>query len=269
MDIMNLLPEGRYNDVDDLLAFISIYDDQQRTKVYFKLLEDNREDIKAKVCVELGCGLGLMSEKMAQLGARRIYAVEMNPYLYELARSRLSCYKNVTVVRADAQDFVPPEPVYTLVHEFYGQMLYDEELYILENLKWKPRLVLPDGGRLMAGLTWVDYFEDEVVNSQMLKYLEDVLVSGLFDEEDLELWIDVAQFRYGQKFPGAFEVDLAGEKGDLLYMGLKITHQGQEVCQAGVCDNWSYVWTWRNKNRFRLSFVPGERAPEVVFDWIN
>ena len=265
---MNILPEGRYNDVDDLLAFISIYDDQQRTKAYFRLLEDNSEDIRDRVCVELGCGLGLMSEKMAQLGARRVYAVEVNPYLYELAKERLSKYNNVTVIHADAREFVPPEPVYTLVHEFYGQMLYDEELYILENLKWKPRLVLPDGGKLMAGLTWIDDFEDDVVDSNFMKYLDGVLVSGLFDEEGLELWIDVAEFRYNGLFPGFFDVDISGQQGDLMYMGLKILHQGQEICQAGLCDNWSFVWTYRRGDRFNLRFVKGDRSPEVEFQWL-
>ena len=266
---MNILPEGRYNDVDDLLAFISIYDDQERTKAYFQLLEDNRGDIKGKVCVELGCGLGLMSEKMAQLGARRVYAVEVNPYLYELARERLARYKNVSVIHADARDFIPPEEVHTLVHEFYGQMVYDEELYILENLKWQPRLVLPDGGKLMAGLAWADDFEDEVVDSNFMKYLDGVLVSGLFDEEGLDLKIDICEFRYKMPFARSFDVDISGQEGDLMYMGLKILHQGQEFCQAGICDNWSYVWTYRSGDRFNLRFVEGERAPEVEFHWLE
>ncbi len=269
MDIMNLLPEDRYNQVDDLLAFISIYDDHNRTRAFLQLLEDNAEDIRGKVCVELGTGIGLLSEKMAQLGARKVYAVEVNPFLFQIAQKRLSRYKNVELIQADARNFVPPEPVHTLVHEFYGQLLYDEELYILDQLPWKPAVVLPDGGKLAAGLMDIEEFDDPVVNADFMQQLSGVLVSGLFDEEDVPLDFDVVEFRYGKPFPLKVRKDISAYQGNLLYFGLKVMHQGQEICQAGICSNWSYVWTWRAGNVFEIEFVSGARAPEVIFQWID
>ncbi len=268
MDIINLLPEDKYNVVDDFLTFISIYDDQNRTKAYFDLLEAHKSQIKNKICVELGTGLGLLAEKMAQMGAKRVYAVEVNPLLFNLANRRLNKYENVTVILADAREFIPPEPVDTLVQEFYGQMLYDEELYILERLKWQPKLVLPDGGKLLAGLTKVELFDDPVVNLDVIKQLENVLVSGLFDEHGLELKFEISRFKYGSKFKKSVTYTLPDTEDNLLYFGLEITHDGQPVCRAGVCDNWSYVWTYKAGRRFNLRFVKGERAPEVKFRWL-
>ncbi len=269
MDILNRLPQARYEAVDDLLAFISIYDDEVRTRRYFELLEAHRSDICGKVCVELGCGLGLLSEKLARLGARRIYAVERNPHLFALAQKRLSPYEAVVMVQADARAFVPPEAIDVLVHEFYGQLLYDEELHLLDALRWRPRLWLPDGGRLRGGLTWVEAMADEVVTPEVVRQLEGVLVSGLYDEQGLPYQFDVLEWQAtaGLHVPPA--ISLAGKKGDLLYLGLEVTHAGQVVCQAGICANWSYAWTWRAADRFRLFFEPGTRAPEAVFEWLS
>jgi len=69
MDIVNKLPEERFADVDDLLAFVSIYDDEERTRSYVSMLRRHRELIEDKVVVEAGCGLGLFSAEMARLGA--------------------------------------------------------------------------------------------------------------------------------------------------------------------------------------------------------
>jgi len=70
VDILNRLPEDRYNEVDDLLTFVSIYDDDERTRAYEAMLRRHRDLIEGKVVVEAGCGLGIFSAAMARLGAR-------------------------------------------------------------------------------------------------------------------------------------------------------------------------------------------------------
>ncbi len=267
MDILNRLPEKRFEELDDLLAFISIYDDELRTQRYFELLEAHCADIQGSVCVELGCGLGLMSERLAQLGARKVFAVEHNPHLFVLASEKLQTYSNVEVVHADARTFRPSESVDVLVHEFYGQLLYDEELYVLDQLPWRPHLVLPNEGKLRAGLTSAASMTDEVVTPAVVRQLEGALVSGLFDEDNLPLQFDVATWQWGLGLALPSVVDLSGRQGDLLYFGLEVCHEGQLICRAGTCSNWSYAWTWRAAQRFRLWFAQGARAPEACFEW--
>ena len=85
MDILNVLPEATFAALDDLLTFISIYDDRARTRAYLRLLRAHRRTIAGAVCVDAGCGMGYFSEELVRLGARRVYAVEANPHLYALA----------------------------------------------------------------------------------------------------------------------------------------------------------------------------------------
>lgn len=267
MDIMNELPDKQFEQLDDLLAFVSIYDDDLRKESYFRLLESHEAQIKGAVCAEAGCGFGLMAEKMAQLGARRVYAIEANHHLYEIARQRLRQYKDVVVIHADIRDFKPPEPVSILVHEFFGQLLFDEDINVLNQLQFKPAQILPNKAILELGLLNSADFVDDVVTYHVLSELHGALVSGLFEGEDVIPDLPVMQWRPGLDRYKA-EINLEGREGDLLCFGLKIYHNEKFICRAEECDNWSYVWTPRVGDVFRLEFEPGDRGAEVKFSWV-
>ncbi len=265
---MNELPDEQFEQIDDLLAFVSIYDDDNRREAYFRLLEEHEAQIKGVVCVEAGCGFGVMAEKMAQLGARRVYAVEANPHLYAVARQNLRPYKNVRVVHSDIRDFQPPEPVSILVHEFFGQLLFDEDIHVLNQLQFVPDQILPNKAILELKLLSSANFVDEVVTADVLQKLRGALVSGLFDAEDVVPDVPIMQWQPGLK-QFAAEFHLKDRRGDLLCFGLKIFHDQKIVCRAEECDNWSYVWTPRAGDAFRLEFTPGERGAEVTFNWLS
>ncbi|HPG38859.1 MAG TPA: methyltransferase domain-containing protein [bacterium] len=268
MDIINELPEKRFNELDDLLAFISIYDDDNRTRAYMEMLNQNRRKIKNKVCVEAGCGFGLISEYMAQLGAKKVYAVEMNPQLFQIARQRLCQYSNVELIYADILDFKPNEKVDVLVHELFGQMLYDEDIYTLDRLQFNPQLVLPDKAVLMGGCINSGELVDETVTPEIIQKLNGALVSGLFDDEEMELTFPIVPWQFDKCHYDTI-CDISSQEGDLLYMGLHILHNEQVICRAGECSNWSYIWTPRCGNRFSLSFKPSSRGTQVFFDWLK
>jgi hypothetical protein len=276
MDILNKVSAKRFEEIDSFLAFLSIYEDKEREKAYLRLLSDNAASIRGAVCVEAGSGLGVMSAKMATLGARKVYAVEANPELFQLSKERLARFPAVEVVHADIRDFDPPEPVAVLVHEFYGQLLYDEDLNVLSSLKFSPRLVLPDSGALLCGLADSDDWEDEVIDASVVKRFDSVIVSGLFDETDMRAPdIEVVSWSAKAGLSAPWKVDLAGRAGDLVYFGIEVRHGKTLVCRSALCDNWSYGWTWRKADRFRLSFAePGRRGPvprqpEALFEWLR
>ncbi len=269
MDIINVLPEEKFNNIDDLLTFISIYDDKNRTRAFLQLLENHKNEIKDKVCLEIGTGLGILSEKAARLGAHKVYAIERNPYLFQLARQRLKKYPNVQLLNIDITEFQPKEEIDIVIQELFGQLLYDEDIYVLENLKFKPKLILPTEAKLKVGATYVAEFEDEVVNQSMIKFLNGVLVSGLFDEEGLELQKEVIDYKFNSPLKRQAIIDISDLKGDLIYFGLEIYDKGKRICQAGVCDNWSFIWTYRAGNKFELKFEPTSRGSEVFFRWIE
>jgi SAM-dependent methyltransferase len=268
MDIVNRLSPRQFRTYDDLLAFISIYDDRQRLRAYRQLLQAHRQFIRGAVCMEAGCGLGILTSELLRLGAARVYAVERNRLLFQLARQRLGDNPRVQVVNADVRRFVPPEPIAVLVHDFYGMMLYDEELWVLEELPFRPALVLPNEGCLVAGLTESARVCDRTVTPEVFRMFTGVLVSGLFAEESLTGQWEVARWRYGEGLQ-LRPPDLAGASGDVLFFYLSVRHDGAELCRAGQCSNWPYVWTPRCGDRFVLGFRRrGEYGTEVLFRWV-
>jgi hypothetical protein len=273
MDILNHLSPRRFREVDDLLAFISIYDDTRRTRAFRALLRAHHKQIRGAVCVEGGCGLGLFAEEMAKLGARHVYAVEQNPLLSKMARQRfaelpVALSRRLEVIEMPLQEFRPPQKIDVLVHEFYGQLLYDEDLWVLEQLRFQPRLVLPDGGELLAGVVSSQRYLDRVVTPAALQSLQGVLVAGLFEERLHELQFPVLRWQFGKR-PSPITHNLGGAKGDLLCFGVAVTHQGRRICEAGRCPNWSYVWTPRQGNRFKLEFRPAAAGGNCHFEWLS
>jgi SAM-dependent methyltransferase len=274
MDILNHLPPRRFREADDLLAFISIYDDARRTRAFRKLLRAQQKQIRGAVCVEGGCGLGVLAIEMAKLGARKVYAVEQNPLLAKLARQRIAelpkrIAQRIEVIETPLQDFRPPQKIDVLVHEFYGQLLYDEDLWVLENLKFEPRRVLPDGGELLAGVVSAQKYVDRVLTADLLKSLEGALVAGLFEEKLRELQFPVLRWKFGKGL-SQIENNISERQGDLLCFGVAITHRGQRLCEAGRCPNWSYVWTPRAGDRFAFEFLPAANSGMAChFRWIE
>jgi hypothetical protein len=61
-------------------------------------------------------------------------------------------FRRLELVELPLENFQPPGHVHVLAQEVYGQLLYDEDLWVLEKLKFTPDLVLPDGGELRAGV---------------------------------------------------------------------------------------------------------------------
>ncbi len=273
MDILNHLAPRRFREVDDLLAFISIYDDERRTRAFRALLRAHHKQIRGAVCVEGGCGLGLFAEEMAKLGARHVFAVEQNPFMAKLARQRFAqlpaaLSRRLEVIEMPLQEFRPPQKIGVLIHEFYGQLLYDEDLWVLEHLQFQPKLVLPDGGELLAGVVLSQHYLDRIVSGELLKSLDGVLIAGLFEEKLRELEFPVLRWQFGKKLLQTTH-DLSGMKGDLLCFGVAVTHQGQRLCVAGHCSNWSYVWTSRVGDRFAFEFRPSTRGgKDCHFHWI-
>jgi SAM-dependent methyltransferase len=271
MDILNRLPEDRYNEVDDLLTFVSIYDDDERTRAYESMLRRHRDLIEGRVVVEAGCGLGLFSAEMARLGARKVYAVEVNPLLYALAAERVREHANVTLVQSDIRAFEPPETVDLLVHDFFGQMLYDEELCVLDTLRFRPARVLPDRAALRYGWARREGFCDEVVTPSVLRKLDGVLVSGLFEDEASYRFFRTAAEWSAQGGLELRENDLTGvgRPTDVLYFGIEIYDGEVLVGRSGCSANWSYVFTPRAGDRFRVGFESNGRFMEAVFTWDN
>jgi predicted RNA methylase len=94
------------------------------------------------VVLELGGGTGVLSWFAAQK-ARRVYCVERNPALARAAQSFLkhnSYGDRVSVVLADAMNYLPPEPVDVVICEMlHVGMLREKQLEVLRDFKERYR----------------------------------------------------------------------------------------------------------------------------------
>ncbi len=271
MDILNSLSRQRFREADDLLAFISIYDDDRRTRAFLKLIRSHARCVRGSVCAEGGAGLGIFAAEMAWLGAKKVYAVEQNGLLAKLARVRFrnlpkDISRRIELVETPLQHFQPPGPIHVLVHELYGQLLYDEDLWVLDHLRFHPDLVLPDGGELRAGIVSCRSYSDRVIAADVVRTLRGVLVSGLFEERLNELRAPILRWKFGEGLR-MLKHSFAKRKGDLLCLGLVVRHKDKDICEAGRCPNWAYAWTPRVGNAVSLRFRRSDAGVECSFRW--
>jgi len=270
LEILNQLPFKKYSALSDFLAFLGIYDDTVRRRVWKDLIMRHERAIRDGVVVEVGAGFGEFSRLAAEMGARKVYAVERNPYAYEILRRRLKGYRNVKVIKADALKFVPDEDVDVLIHDFYGPLLYDESLYVLDHLPYRPRAVLPNGGRLKVAVVSLDDLDDPVVDGDILEVLKGVIVADLFPIETPPPYDGesvVAEWRYGRGLRLEGSVDVGEMVGDLLMFYLEITHNGRVLCNSFECTNWSLGWTPRSGDVFEMKFRWDGEFTRVHFRW--
>ena len=116
------------------------------------LMDQNRmENFKAAIeyhvfpgakVLELGGGTGVLSWFAAQT-ASHVYCVELNPDLVKEARRLLAKNRHgdrVEVIQADAFEYLPPEPVDTVICEMiHVGMLREKQVQVIENFKQRYR----------------------------------------------------------------------------------------------------------------------------------
>jgi hypothetical protein len=177
----------------------------------------------------------------------------------------------VELVNSEIEDFEPSEKIDLLVHEFYGSMLYDENLFSLERLKFSPEMVFPDGGQLRAAVVNSSTIRDELVDNDILQQLHEILVGDLFPDHALkssDFDILVAEFSYPEGLK-TYDVDITGREGDLVAFSVFITHEGDVICDALRCENWSIVWTPRVGDKFRISYKIEDDFSSTNFQWLG
>ncbi len=269
MEILNQLPFKKYSALSDFLAFVGIYDDENRRRVWRELIERHEGAIRGGVVVEVGAGFGEFSLLALELGAKKVFAVERNPYAYEVLKERLGKYSNVKVVKADALKFSPGEPVDVVIHDFYGPLLYDESLYVIDNLPYRPGVVIPNGGALRVGSVRLEDLEDETVKEDVLRHLHGVIVGDLFPIDGpppMEVR-EVGDWRYGRGLNLQESVNVGDTVGDLLLFYLEVIHNGRTLCSSFECNNWPLGWTPRSGDVFSIAFRWDGEFTRTYFRW--
>ena len=80
------MPEDKYLEIDDFLAFLGVYEDRKRLVAFKRALRKFR----ARVVVEAGAGLGELAEALLRtLRPEKLYLIEDNRPAYEYLKKKL------------------------------------------------------------------------------------------------------------------------------------------------------------------------------------
>ncbi len=264
MEILNSLNWKKYSALMDFLAFVGMYDDANRTKAFKELMVRYERDFRNATVVEAGAGFGILGEFALELGARKVYLIERNKYMFNVLREKFSRNDRIKLVYGDVSRF--GKEVDILVHDLYGSLLYDESLYVLEKLAFRPKLILPNSGKLKYETVPKEELLDETVNLSVWKQFEGVLVSDIFAYEsnfhgkDYLLW----NVNEGLSFK---EVLLDAKEYDVLVFYMEVWHDDTLVCRTGECTNWSFVFTPVVSRKFEMKFRWKGDYMHVLFRW--
>ena len=263
MEILNKLPERKYLEIDDFLAFLGVYEDEGRLSAFKKALSK----YKRGVVVEAGAGLGELSEVILKtVRPRKLYLVEENSIAFEILRDKFKDYDNVKVVKSLVEEWEPLEEIDLLVQEFYGPLLYDESLESLNRLKFQPREIFPNRGFLKYQVVSLKDLDEPVITPKIWEKFKGILVSDIFWYfDDYKPHGTVLEW-HDRKLK-RFDVSIEEEKGDVLVLAVEVWHEDEKLCDPVLCPNWPFVFTPVAGRSFDIDFEYHAGIAEVIFNW--
>ncbi|HHG83280.1 MAG TPA: hypothetical protein ENJ82_00905 [Bacteroidetes bacterium] len=272
MELFNDLPEEREQAVEDFLTFIPIYESKRRFRSLNALLKRNKKLIRGKACLEAGAGRGLFSRSMSELGAEKVIAVERSAALFKVLQSELANVPNAQLHAGDIKEFVPKEQIDLLFHEFYGPLILDETILVLNSLKFEPEVILPDGGRLWAMPISEQQVRDAdpYYDPSWKEALSGALISDLLNGIPFQPTWKVFDWKVGDGPDGHLSYEFQMPEGaDFLALCGEITHQEKHVLNMWWTHNWPVIYTPVEGSRFRLEFDFDGRFTDILFKWLD
>ena len=84
--------------------------DTVRTRAYQRAIEENPDDFKDKMVLDIGCGTGILSIFAARAGAKHVYAIEnaeIALFAEEIIK-RNGLQSKITVIKGKMEEIVLP-----------------------------------------------------------------------------------------------------------------------------------------------------------------
>ena len=139
--------------------------DTVRTLTYQRSIENNKNDFKDKIVLDIGAGTGILSIFAARSGAKHVYAVE-NADIASYAREiiRKNGFENkITVIKGKMEEVqMPVDQVDIIISEWMGYFLLYESM--LDSILWaRDRYLNKENGKMLPDRAqlFVAAIEDE------------------------------------------------------------------------------------------------------------
>jgi len=105
--------------------------DTTRTRTYQRAIEENPEDFKDKIVLDIGCGTGILSIFAARAGAKHVYAIEnaeIAHYAEEIIKQN-GLTDKITVIKGKMEEIkLPVDEVDIIISEWMGYFLLYESM---------------------------------------------------------------------------------------------------------------------------------------------
>jgi type I protein arginine methyltransferase len=143
--------------------------DKVRTRAYQRAIEENPEDFKGKIVMDIGCGTGILSIFAARAGAKHVYAVE-NAEIALFAREivkKNGLSDKITILKGKVEEVkLPVDKVDIIISEWMGYFLLYESM--LDCVLWARDKYLVKGGKMLPDRAeiYVAAIEDGQYKSQ-------------------------------------------------------------------------------------------------------
>ncbi|MDD5347084.1 MAG: rRNA adenine N-6-methyltransferase family protein [Candidatus Omnitrophica bacterium] len=268
LEIINEVSQKRLRELDNFLSFIGIYEDHRRTQAFTRLLAKNRGLIRGKTGIEAGAGLGIITELLVKLGARKVFAVEENAFCCQFLRKKFKGDPRVEVVHERIERFRPRRSIDFLFQELYGGLLLDESLLALERIKFDPGAVIPDGGAILAEEVSLAQLKDPTVDRTLARLLDDALITDMFPYFRFRAPSVIGTWKFSRRKVDHSLVCKVRGRGGIIALGMEVRHGNARVTGTKECFNWPYSFTPVKSGKFRLSFKYRNGATRVYWKWL-
>ena len=151
--------------------------DTVRTRSYQRAIQDNPEDFKDKIVMDIGAGTGILSIFAAKAGAKHVYAIEYAEiaiFAKEIIKQN-GLEDKITVIKGKMEEIeLPVDKVDIIISEWMGYFLLyesmlDSVLYARDKYLRKGGKMLPDRAEL-----YIAALEDSVYKEQKKSFWNDV-----------------------------------------------------------------------------------------------
>jgi protein arginine N-methyltransferase 1 len=151
--------------------------DYVRTEAYRRAIENNPNDFKDKIVLDIGAGTGILSIFAARAGAKHVYAVE-NAEIAYFAREIIKqngLEDKITVLKGKMEEIELPVPkVDIIISEWMGYFLLYESM--LDSVLWARDKYLNKGGKMLPDKAqiFVASIEDEKFKNNKINFWKNV-----------------------------------------------------------------------------------------------
>ena len=105
---------------------MTYYDDLTKDKKRVNSFKRAIYEKTSGITYDLGTGSGILAQ-LAANHAKKVYALEQNPFIIKSTKKNLSKYDNIELIKTDASRYEFPEKADTIICEMLDTALIDEE----------------------------------------------------------------------------------------------------------------------------------------------